>query len=394
MLGAIYIGLSGMSAYSKGLQTISNNVANLNTSGFKSTSVNFNDLYSFNGGGLSYLSGSSTGSGIRFADPRVNFTRGDLRESENDLDLAIEGNGFLVLLDGDKTYYARTGQFVIDDKGFITQQGTDYKLGILGADGRVTAISIDNKRTSVPQKTTKVVFADNLSSAAAKATVSDIAIFDGAGGKQVWTVTFDKAASSTTTNTDWTVTVKDATGAQIGTSTLKFIGASVDPSTAKLDIATTANGSPSNVTLDFSSNVTSYSSGPSSTLRAASVDGYGVGTLTGVATDADGKVKLSYSNEQNEILGAVAIADFRDPQQLERVGNGLFRNNGAGESHLLASGSEGAGTIKGKRIEASNVDLSKEFGDLILIQRGFQASSQVVSVSNDMIQQLFGIRGQ
>lgn len=258
MLGAIYIGLSGMSAYSKGLQTISNNVANLNTSGFKSTSVNFNDLYSFNGGGLSYLSGSSTGSGIRFADPRVNFTRGDLRESENDLDLAIEGNGFLVLLDGDKTYYARTGQFVIDDKGFITQQGTDYKLGILGADGRVTAISIDNKRTSVPQKTTKVVFADNLSSAAAKATVSDIAIFDGAGGKQVWTVTFDKAASSTTTNTDWTVTVKDATGAQIGTSTLKFIGASVDPSTAKLDIATTANGSPSNVTLDFSSNVTSY----------------------------------------------------------------------------------------------------------------------------------------
>ena len=394
MLGAIYIGLSGMSAYSKGLQTISNNVANLNTSGFKSTSVNFNDLYSFNGGGLSYLSGSSTGSGIRFADPRVNFTRGDLRESENDLDLAIEGNGFLVLLDGDKTYYARTGQFVIDDKGFITQQGTDYKLGILGADGRVTAISIDNKRTSVPQKTTKVVFADNLSSAAAKATVSDIAIFDGAGGKQVWTVTFDKAASSTTTNTDWTVTVKDATGAQIGTSTLKFIGASVDPSTAKLDIATTANGSPSNVTLDFSSNVTSYSWGPSSTLRAASVDVYDVGTLTGVATDADGKVKLSYSNEQNEILGAVAIADFRDPQQLERVGNGLFRNNGAGESHLLASGSEGAGTIKGKRIEASNVDLSKEFGDLILIQRGLQASSQFVSVSNDMIQQLFGIRGQ
>jgi flagellar hook protein FlgE len=394
MLGAIYIGLSGMTAYSKGLQTISNNVANLNTSGFKSTSVNFTDLYNYGGSGLSYMGGTSTGSGIRFADPRVNFTQGDLRESDNDLDLAIEGNGFLVLLDGDKTYYARTGQFVVDEKGYITQQGTDYRLGVLGQDGRVTALNIDAKRTSAPQKTTKVVFADNLSSGATQATVSDIAVYDGNGGKQVWTVTFDKAASSSSATTDWAVTVKDATGTQIGTSTLKFIGSTVDPSTATLDISTTSSGSPLTVTLDFSSNVTAFSSGTSSTLRAASVDGHGAGSLTGVTVDADGKVKLGYSNEQSNLLGAVAIADFRDPQQLERVGNGLYRNAGAGEMRLLASGSEGAGTIKGKRIEASNVDLSKEFGDLILIQRGFQASSQVVSVSNDMIQLLFGIRGQ
>ncbi|HZZ37020.1 MAG TPA: flagellar basal body rod C-terminal domain-containing protein [Caulobacteraceae bacterium] len=88
------------------------------------------------------------------------------------------------------------------------------------------------------------------------------------------------------------------------------------------------------------------------------------------------------------------MADFRDPQQLERVSNGLFRNRGDGQFRMLPSATDGIGTLVSKQIEASNVDLSQEFGDLILIQRGFQASSQVVSVSNDMIQELFGIRGR
>ncbi len=90
----------------------------------------------------------------------------------------------------------------------------------------------------------------------------------------------------------------------------------------------------------------------------------------------------------------MALADFRDPQQLERASNGLFRDRGSGQLRLLPSGSDGIGTLVSKQIEASNVDLSQQFGDLILIQRGFQASSQVVSVSNDMIQELFGIRGR
>jgi flagellar hook protein FlgE len=94
------------------------------------------------------------------------------------------------------------------------------------------------------------------------------------------------------------------------------------------------------------------------------------------------------------LLGAVAIADFRDPQQLERIGAGLFIDKGGANVRLLASGQDGVGKLLSRQIEASNVDLSQQFGDLILVQRGFQASSQVISISNDMIQQLFGIRGQ
>lgn len=396
MLGSIYIGLSGMNAYSKGLQTISNNVANLNTSGFKATSVSFADVASEGGNGLSFLEGDGAqGDGVTTAPAQIDFSQGDLRQTGNDLDLSIQGRGFLVLQKDGNVYYARTGQFEVDKDGYISQQGTGYHLGVLDKDGRAEPLNIDAKRTSPPLATTKISFADNLSSTATDASVADIAVFDSRGGKQVWTVSFTKSTDPAATNA-WTVSVKDATGREVGTSTLKFLGGAIDPTTSTLTISDTPQGAdPLSVTLDFSQGVTSFSSGTTSTLRAANVDGHGVGALTTAAIDENGKVKLSYSNEQTDLLGAVAIADFRDPQQLERFGDGLYRDRGGkGEIRLLPSGTDGIGTLVSKQLEASNVNLSDEFGDLILIQRGFQAASQVVSISNDMIQQLFGIKGQ
>jgi len=398
MLGAIYIGLSGMNAYSKGLQTISNNVANLNSPGFKATSINFTDVFNYGGGGLTYSSSTDAqqaGNGVRYGEPRIDFGQGDLRQSDGDLDLAIQGNGFLVLLDGDKTYYARTGQFIVDEDGFISLQGTKYHLAVLDGSRQPVSLNLDAKRTSAPKPTTTVKFADNLSVSGTEAIVSNIAVYDSRGAKQVWQVKLTAVGS--TAPGQWTVNITDQTGRTVGTPpppVLKFIGSTVDPSTTKLTITDTPLGAdPLSVVLDFSE-ITSFSSGTTSTLRAASVDGNGVGALTSVTIDEKGQVKLTYSNAKTELLGAVALADFRDPQQLQRVGNGLFENRGGGEYRLLASASDGIGKLVSKQVEASNVDLSQEFGDLILIQRGFQASSQVVSISNDMIQQLFGIRGQ
>jgi flagellar hook protein FlgE len=107
-----------------------------------------------------------------------------------------------------------------------------------------------------------------------------------------------------------------------------------------------------------------------------------------------GKLEIGYSNAQKKELGAVAIADFRDPQALQQKSGGLFTDPGSAQRELLTSQDDRVGQVLSRRLEASNVDLAKQFGDLILIQRGFQASSQIISVSNDMIQQLFGIRGQ
>lgn len=400
MLGSIYIGLSGLTAFSKGLQTISNNVTNLNTPGFKATSFTFADSFSYGGLGSSftrYVNGQQFGAGVRYGAETIDFKQGDLRQSGGDLDLAIRGGGLLTLLNGDRTYYTRTGTFVVDKDGFISDSATGYRLGVLNSAGQAAGVNVDANRTNAPVATTKITFEGNLSSSADTANVADIAVYDSSGAKHVWKVSFQKATDAAPG--EWTVTVTDQTGALITDSVtppkLKFIGSTVDPASRTLTIsANPTGGGPLSVVLDFSGNVDSFSAGTLSTLRAASVDGRALGTLASVTIEDTGQLKLTYSNQQTELIGMVAIAEVRDPQKLERVGAGLFRDSGGAGIRLLGSGQDGIGTLVARQLEASNVDLSQQFGDLILVQRGFQASSQVISISNDMIQQLFGIRGQ
>lgn len=392
MFGAIYIGLSGLNAYSRGLEQVSNNVTNLNTSGFRGSTVTFQNFYGTGSqGGLSHSTDSKGGgNGVGIGDRRLDMTSGQLRQTGRDLDLAIDGGGFLVLLDGDRMLYARTGSFEVDNKGFIVLSGTNYRLATLDSSSRPVSLTIDQSRTSAPLGTTTIKFSDNLSSTATDAvSVNDMTVYDGQGGAHKWSAKFEKDTAAGAGN--WKVTVTDDKGLVIGTKALKFNGSIVDPTTSQIDFADAANGF--TVKLDFST-IQSYSSGNVSNLRAASIDGHGVGTLTTVTVNATGHLELAYSNEQKLDLGAVALADFRDPQSLVQKDGGLFAYSGQGEHAYLASADPRVGLVKAKQLEASNVDLSKQFGDLILIQRGFQASSQIVSVSNDMIQQLFGIRGQ
>ncbi|MFI4973101.1 MAG: flagellar hook protein FlgE [Caulobacterales bacterium] len=395
MFAAIDIGLSGMDAYTKGLQVIANNVANLNTPGFKANTANFSDMFNNDPGEIGFSSGGpssdQTGNGVVFGQSSIDFSQGTLQQTNGDLDLAIQGGGFLVLQDGAKTLYARTGSFFVDKDGFISEQGTGFHLAVLSSAGQPTALNINSDRTSPPQATTSVTFSDNLSSSGTADTVSSIAVFDSAGAQHTWQV--QMAADSQNPGT-WNVTVTDESGATVGTGTVKFIGSTIDPTTAKLTISTTPkNASPLSVVLDFSS-VTSFSAGTTSTLQVASTDGHALGSLTSITIDGTGQVKLTYSNNQTKLEGPVALADFVNPEALTQQSGGVFANDAGAKVRLRASGVDGMGTLVSKQIEASNVDLSREFGELILIQRGFQASSQVVSVANDMIQQLFGIRGQ
>jgi flagellar hook protein FlgE len=394
MLGSIFIGLSGMNAYTKGLQIISNNVANLNTLGFKSSSVLFSDLYNPGGtGGLTYLGSNfaaAGGNGVKLGETLTNLAQGELRQTGNDLDLSIQGEGYLVLLNNGSTFYARTGQFAVDKDGYISDQVTGYRLAVLDASGQPVAVNVDAKRSNAPVATTKVVFDGNLNFSSSPATVSNISVYDSRGGSQLWNAKF---TASATTAGAWDVEVTDSNGAVKGTGTISFIGNAIDPTASQITITDTPAGAdPLSVVLDFSAGVTSYSG--NETLQAKSSDGNTAGTLSTVTIDENGQVKLTYSNKQTALAGAVAIADFRSPQLLERSGNGLYRYTGSGEMRYRASAQDGVGTLTPKEVEASNVNLADEFGNLILVQRGFQACSQVVSVSNDMIQQLFGIRGQ
>lgn len=385
MFGSIFIGLSGMNAFSGGLKQISNNITNINTTGFKSNTLSFANLFGENGG-----FGAGVGQGVSLGSGSIDFAQGELRQSTRDLDLAVDGGGFMVLVNtSGEQVYVRTGSFEVDEDGFIILTGTDYRLAVLDDAGKPTAVSIDPYRTSSPKATTFVKFADNLSSTATSFNVSNIKVFDALGASDTWQVRFER--DTTMAAGEWRVVVLNGSSAEVGRQTLKFINGIVDPASAMLTFSEASTGK--SVMLDFSTNVTSFSSGEVSTLRAAETDGYGVGAVTTVTVNEDGILEIAYSNEQEKGLGSVAIANFRDPQTLEARDGGMFVHRGALVDYLT-SAHDSVGRVVAKRLEASNVELSQEFGDLILVQRGFQAASQVVSASNDMIQQLFGIRGQ
>lgn len=390
MFGSIYIGLSGLSAYSEGLKAVSNNVSNLNTTGFKASDISFSDLYGPGSiGGLELgASVSQGGHGVQLNEARLNFTQGELRDTGRDLDLAIDGGGFFVLLDGDQSLYTRTGSFVVDEEGYIVKAGTDYRLATLDAAGRPVSLNIDNARTSPPVATTRIEFGDNLSSTATTLTLADQRIYGTDGEEHLWTLTFSRADTSVA---EWTLEVTDEEDNVVGSQVLRFIGSIVDPATQSLTFADAGAGL--SVEFDFS-RVTSFSSGTVSSLRAAEIDGHGTGSIVTLLVNEEGKLEATYSNEEKVSLGAIALADFRDPRQLEQRSGGLFVQNGYAQMQYLPAADERVGTILSGKLESSNVDLGAQFGDLILIQRGYQASSQIISVSNDMIQQLFGIRGQ
>lgn len=392
MFGSIYIGLSGLAAYSRGLQQISNNVANLNAQGFKGSTVTFENVLG-SGGRSNGGYASTAGNGVRTGTSRLDFSQGELRQTDRDLDLAIQGQGLLMLVRGSEVAYTRTGSFEVDKDGFIVLSGTDYRLATLDASGRPQTLSVDLSRTSPPKATTKIVFSDNLSAdldANSPLTVGSIAVYDASGTKHVWSAKFAKDTSGTAGT--WTVTVTDDKNATVGTGQLKFTNGVIDPTITTLDFTDSVSGA--TATFDFSTGVSSYAGGTISTLRVASSDGYGTGTFTTLGVNDEGKVEIGYSNEQKQQLGAVAIADFRDPSQLTQQSGGLFTAADTAQHDILPSGDVRVGKVQSRRLEASNVDLTLEFSDLILVQRGFQASSQIISVTNDMIQQLFGIRGQ
>ncbi|WP_443751378.1 flagellar basal-body rod protein FlgF [Asticcacaulis solisilvae] len=397
MLGSIYIGLSGMQAYSQGMKTISNNVANLDTLGYKASTLSFSDVFSDPNGSLGYTdsqSGGSNGAGVRYNKETIDFTPGTLQQTGGALDLAIDGNGFLVVQDehGD-TFYAKTGQFSVDSKGYVVDQAGS-RLMTLGASNQPEVVNVTNQKTFAPVATKTITFAQNLSSSATTGDVPNIRVYDSNGVAHTWDVSLakDTTGTSTGTSVNWTATIKDETGATLGTGTVTFTGGVAAAGSSITINATPTGADAMSVALDFSS-ATSFSAGTTNTLQASKVDGNAVGTLSSVTVNSQGQVVLNYSNSQTTIVGSVALATFQDQQQLVRVGNGLFRNAPKNAVHYATSGTEGTGSLQTGQVEASNVNLTAEFGNLILIQRGFDASSQVVSATNDMIQQLFGMRG-
>lgn len=383
MFGAIYTGLTGLEAFSDGLQSISNNVVNLNSNGFKSSTVTFENVTD------ALDTEGNDGVGVMVAPSSYNFSAGQLQQTNQPLDLAVNGNGFLMVMNGNQVRYLRTGSFEVSSAGYVVlADNTSWQLATLNSNGQPVAVSTAADQTYPPTATTTVTFTGNISSSATSDTVSNITVYDANGGSHNWQAAFSQSASSG----NWTVTVTDENGNTVGTQTLSFTNGAPTSSTNKLTFDDTAENL--SVAFDFSSNVTSYSSGSTNTLATSNIDGNASGTISSVTVNSSGQLSISYSNNQTKVVGAVAVATFQNPQALTEQSGALFTAPAHTQVTTTSTGDPRVGTVEAGYLEGSNVDLSQQFDNLIIVQRGYQASSEVVSTANDMLQQLFNIRGQ
>lgn len=401
MLDSIYVGLSGLTSFSTGLRNISNNVANINTTGYKGSSLEFSDLfyrYEPSAGGEGGANQYALGSGVQVGHALTVFKQGEIRQTGNDTDLAIDGNGFFILRQGGETFYSRNGQLSFDSNGVLVDQASGAHVAGLVGSGSLADIDIGDKRISPPQATSTVKLTGNLSvnDSDNTHTLSSVDVFDASGAKRTLSIVLNK--NTDPTQRSWTIQVNEgattvATGGEVrfnadGSPTAGF-------NTYTFSLSQPGGGS-RQLTLDFGSpnsftGVTSFSAGADSTAAVASQDGRTLGALTKTTFGADGTLTLQYSNGQTQKDGQIALAWFDDLQSLQRAGNGMFANVTDQRPLIGGAGTSLFGNLRSGSIEASNVDLAQQFSELIIIQRGYQSSSQTIGAANEMTQQLLDL---
>jgi flagellar hook protein FlgE len=387
MIDSIYIAMSALHGYEQGLRVISNDTANLNTPGFKNSVLQFADASSSGDFGAA----RQYGYGLTTLGTRLNFQQGQIKNTGNPLDLALDGDGLFVLRDSDgHVRYTRDGQFKFNDEGVLVSTTSGEEVMALDGSGSMARIDIGGLKASAAKATQTVQFSGNLSSTATTATVGSVVVIDAAGTSHTLSVKLDPVSGSPGT---WTVTLLDGTTA-VGTAEIAFLAGRPDPARAKATITYQPSRQPDMpITLDFSTNVTSYDSGSRSTVAMASQDGFASGNLTGTSFDANGVLQLQYSNNQTVTGPRLALARFASQDAIAPAGNNEYAaKDGRGWQTGVAS-EAGFGAIRPESIETSNVDLSQEFSDLVIMQRGYQAASQVISTANEMLGELFAMRG-
>ena len=394
MFSSIYSALTGLLGFSKGLDVISNNVANLNTPGFKSSELEFTDLfYRYSQQSGNDANPSQIGQGVDTKSTRMQFAEGQLRDTGNPLDLAVDGNGFLVVNRENKTFYTRAGQLQFGADGLLVTSAGNHVMGF--ENGALSEISLDGLRTSAPRATTEVRIGGTLSSNSTTASISSINVFDVAGRSNSLSLLLTRDTSNPLV---WAVEVRDATNAVVASGPITF-QANGSPAAGSNSISFNFAPTPvagTTIVLNFGdpgsfSGTTNFSGATTSQIQVQSQNGFGTGSLTQATFDEKGFLKLTYSNGQSATGAQLALAWFDELQQLTQRGDGLFESN-ADQTPILGTAGDGVmGQIVAKRIELSNVQLAQQFTDLIVLQRGYQASSQITSVSNEMIQQLLDI---
>lgn len=388
MFQAIFNSLSGMFGFSKGLDVVSNNVANMNTPGFLGSNAFFENVNADTAN-----ANGEPGYGTKLGQTSIDFSQGNIQQTGVATDLALNGAGFFILQDSSgKTFYTRSGQFQFDQNGNLVDSLTKDQVEGLDSSGKLTAININSLKTIPPQATTAVTFTGNLSPAAPSDSVSNVTVYDASGTPQTLNAQFTN--NSATTPNSWTVSVTDSSGATVGTGTIQF---NTDGTPAaggnSLNVTLGSGAAAQTIALNFGtpgsfSGATQLSGSPTN-LTAKAADGHATASLTSYSFDTTGTMQLQYSDGTKKSGPQVALAYFPDEQALTSAGGTLYTASNSGSVQIGQAGQGVFASVQGSSLEMSNVNLTNEFGRLIVLQQGYQASSRVMSVANQLLTQLY-----
>lgn len=427
IIKTLYTGVSGLQAHGKALGVVGDNIANVNTTGFKAETAVFADVL-----GHSLLATNVPGSGSTVSGITRTFSQGTFMTTDSPTDLAINGNGFFVVngnLGGWTTnFYSRAGQFSLDNTGALINPGGLVLQGYLAngqgeISNQLTDLRIANTILP-PEQSSAIEISANLDAGDVPPTLAwdpndpgvtsnfstAITVYDSLGENHRTDVYFVKSA--TDNQWDWHALVDggELTGGtagvnqEVASGTLDFTTDGV----LSAETITTApdfdfNGATQDqvVTFNFGESlaeggtgldgVTQYAA--SNIIRSQEQDGYGTGELNGVGVQDNGGVMAIYSNGEQRVVGQVALATFEADSQLARAGNNLWAETQSSGAARVGGAAEGsAGSITSNALEQSNVDLAAEFVDLIAYQRGFQANSRTITTADQLYQEIVNLK--
>jgi flagellar hook protein FlgE len=423
-VGSFSSALSGLDANSTALGVIGNNLANINTVGFKASTVSFEDLVSQSVGGTSD-DPMQVGLGVTTGAISPTFTQGSIENTGVATNVAIQGNGFFVVSGPDGQSYTRDGDFSFNSNGaLVTPDGqTVQGYTTLDASGNVvttgtpTNIIVPPGELEAPVATTNFTAMTNLdASAAATATFSSsVQVFDAQGTAHVMTITYTKTAANT-----WTYAIT-APGADVtgGTSGTPFAITQADGGTGTLVFDTSGNlltvngnkpadvkvttptwtdgAAASSLTWNLldpttgSTTVTGYSA--TSATSSITQNGSAAGAVDAVSITSDGSIMATFGAGQSVTIGKIALAVFDNPQGLVKLGDNCYGSSeSAGQANIGAAGTGGRGTLIGSALEESNVDMAQEFTNMILSQRGYEANAKSITTADQMLQDTLNLK--
>ncbi len=419
-VGSFSAGLSGLNANGAYLSVIGNNLANINTVGFKASSVTFQDLVSQTVGGSS-VNPMQVGLGVTTGAISPVFSQGAIENTREATNVAIQGNGFFVVRGAGGNSYTRAGNFTFDSSGkLVTPDGqyvqgytqTNATTGAIVTTGQTGDITVPPGVLRAPQATSSFFTRTNLSAGAATADTftTAVQIYDSLGAPHMATVTYTKQATAGTWNYDVTVPGAEITGGTTGTPLSVGTGTVVFDASGVL---TTVNGAPA---ADVTITTPTWKNGAAANVMSWDlVDANGTGSLTGfveesangsidqngsapgqiddISITADGTIMATFGAGQTVAIAQLALATFNNPKGLLKLGSSRYgESQAAGIANVGVAGAGGRGTLIGSALEGSNVDIAQEFTNMILAQRGYQANSKTITVSDELLVETLALK--